>query len=599
MAEKDKKIPKTLHIKPDAGEAIEHPESQDDLSFLLESSDSLACETSEILSEVENFPNYEFNGNTVVLDGQVVNQEELLEDYRKLKTEIRKLGDLSDQLTREVSVKLPATIETERRKRKKLAGLLITVLVLGSICAGAAVYYLNEKREKDIVSLTNKVEQEKLQIKQQLEQKQKEEQEKLALVQTQYDAKFFKLQEAREKELANLQQELSKQSAQQKLTSAEQQKREEGITQEYKNLVEKLHEQVKQEKKMREEDLGKTQTLMQRLQQLSATEDPPKGHDKELKVKQLVQEQKELHNIREAIAKDKESPQPVANVPNEKSEDLAKTDEASPKANKDLPKTAATLPEATKELIPVPSEPTYDARKLIENYYYQKVVKTEQVEISLVVTGTTYRASIYTKNDLAKNLVKELIKLESPLSEKGNGYLSIIDMNASDFKVWHYSVAQHKEYRVPTSQRRERLLDSEFTYEDWLPEDLNKYRYTYIKMHPWRERNAHIIMAEPIAQDEKDQSQYAKKYYWLDTQHFSLLQAKFFGKDQKLLKIFAVKKMTNVVKDEKGSAIWRPIEAFMVNVRTERKTTLYYSNWRINIPLEDDKFTLRALSTRK
>ena len=233
-----------------------------------------------------------------------------------------------------------------------------------------------------------------------------------------------------------------------------------------------------------------------------------------------------------------------------------------------------------------------NARKIMASYYYQKVVDSEIIDVVLTTRRKRIGVNIYFKNDLQKDgKTKEVVRIYQPISLKGDSYLSIVNWSAGTRKSWHYNAKKRRLFRVASYRRRDRFLNTEFTYEDWLTEDINNYKYSFLKTEIINGRNTYKILSIPATQEEREKSQYSQKIYWIDAEFSHPVRIDFYDKEKTLAKTFIVEKIVKIAEN-----FWRPKSAYIKNIKTNRTTKIYLKSWKINVPISAEKFSPRSLS---
>lgn len=159
----------------------------------------------------------------------------------------------------------------------------------------------------------------------------------------------------------------------------------------------------------------------------------------------------------------------------------------------------------------------------------------------------------------------------------------------SDDDQWLFLPALKRVKRISSSNRSSSFVGSEFTYEDLVPAELEKYSYVWRRDEPCPEDPAlacHVYDRRPndIA------SGYTKQVIWRDQEAYRIQQIDYYDRRQELLKTLVVDGYT-LYEDR----FWRPATMRMVNHLTGKSTEMRWSDYRFATGLGEADFTTRAL----
>ncbi len=174
---------------------------------------------------------------------------------------------------------------------------------------------------------------------------------------------------------------------------------------------------------------------------------------------------------------------------------------------------------------------------------------------------------------------KSLLVFEEPANVKGTGFLTLSDGSNEVQKL--YLPALGRIQTITASQKADRFMGSDFTYEDLGDQNPDDYEFELIEEND----NKAILRAV-----KKDESQYAYIKFYINTERYSLEKAEYFNEDDEMIKRLEAENFTNV-----DSNIWRANKMTMYDLRTGRKTELIWSNRSINESIPDWRFTERGL----
>lgn len=177
---------------------------------------------------------------------------------------------------------------------------------------------------------------------------------------------------------------------------------------------------------------------------------------------------------------------------------------------------------------------------------------------------------------------KSLLIFEEPANVRGTGFLALSDGNNEVQKL--YLPALGRVQTITASQKADRFMGSDFTYEDLGDQNPDDYDFELI------EENATTAILRAV---KKENSQYAYIKFYINTEHYSLEKAEYFNDSNQMIKRLDAENFTNVDAD-----IWRANKMTMYDLNAERKTELIWSNRTINESIPGWRFTERGLQRR-
>lgn len=510
----------------------------------------------------EDFPKYRIqNGKTIRDDGVEVSPEEIIEEYAKLKTEVRRLDQLTRTMyqTQKHNVTM-VRLEKQQNNRHRWISLLVFAIVM--VTTILVILIIKGLKEKDMLREVATREKEKQLIEQQLREQQKQTQEKLELLEDKYKLEkellTKNLEKAKQLELNKLRKTV-KQSQPNTPLSVMEKKLEQKYQKLYNNMQSKLNKRLIKERNVQQDKLEEMEKTIQakNSKQLQAL-----NREKELLRQELEQEKNAL---RQQLEKTKEELLQLKGQGNTQTTPLSR------------PTATDTSPRELKErrVVRINAQSTVD-KDILKKISYE--TKTTQVDISFTSNSQKVETTLYSKNEPGKR--KELLKVTQPSLLRGKA--NLFTATAQGNSYWEYDTREQKFVRV---QGTSKLFDSEFSYQDWFEEDLENYEYKYITTRSFMGRSCYVIQAKL---KKVGQQIYVKKYYWIDVSNFVALQIKYFTAES-LKKIYFVESVAQV------GNVWKPKSAFIIDVATRKRTKVTFSNWKVNIPISDSTFSPQSL----
>ena len=214
--------------------------------------------------------------------------------------------------------------------------------------------------------------------------------------------------------------------------------------------------------------------------------------------------------------------------------------------------------------------------------------ETVQAEMQLIPKAgrvTTRKLAIeYLKG--ADALDRMLIRFSYPRRMKGTGLLTHERKSGNDDQ-WLYLPSLRRVRRIAADACAERFVQSDFTYEDLQPEDLDDNTYKLLRTEAVAGRTCHIVEAVP-----KSRSGYARREIAVDAERWLPIRTLYHDADGRLLKTHTASAVAR-----HGKGYWRPARLEMVD-HVRRHTTIFaIASRAIDQNLPPDHFTQRHLES--
>ena len=180
---------------------------------------------------------------------------------------------------------------------------------------------------------------------------------------------------------------------------------------------------------------------------------------------------------------------------------------------------------------------------------------------------------------------KSLTIFDTPRDVKGTAFLSFTHALKSD-EQWLYLPALKRVKRISSSNKSGPFMGSEFAYEDISSQEVEKYKYKYIKDDKVDGRDTFVIERFP----QYKKSGYTKMVTWVDKKMYQPLKIEFYDRKKSLLKTLTqhdYKKYLN--------KFWRPGRLEMVNHQTGKSTTLLWQTYKFKNGFRSRDFDRNSL----
>lgn len=186
---------------------------------------------------------------------------------------------------------------------------------------------------------------------------------------------------------------------------------------------------------------------------------------------------------------------------------------------------------------------------------------------------------------------KSLSIFDTPRDIKGTAMLTWSHALNPDHQ-WIYLPALRRVKRISSRNKSGPFMGSEFAYEDLSSQEVEKYRYKYLKDDVVNRMNCYVIERKPAYR----YSGYTRQISWVDKKHFNTQQIVFYDRKNAPLKTLTSTKYKPYIVN--GKTFWRASKMFMENHQTRKNTTLNFRQYNFNkrfTKRDFDKNTLKRV----
>ena len=180
---------------------------------------------------------------------------------------------------------------------------------------------------------------------------------------------------------------------------------------------------------------------------------------------------------------------------------------------------------------------------------------------------------------------KTLITFDKPKDVKGTSLLTFTHVLAADDQ-WLYLPALKRVKRISSNNKSGPFMGSEFSYEDFSSQEVNKYDYTWLRDEACGELECFVVERKPLY----EHSGYQRQITWTDKAEYRIQRVDFYDRKNSLLKTL---NMTDYRKYL--DKYWRAHNLLMENHQTGKKTRLTWSGYQFRTGLTEDDFTTGTL----
>jgi outer membrane lipoprotein-sorting protein len=181
---------------------------------------------------------------------------------------------------------------------------------------------------------------------------------------------------------------------------------------------------------------------------------------------------------------------------------------------------------------------------------------------------------------------KSLSIFDRPRDIKGTAMLTYSHGLKPDDQ-WLYLPALKRVKRINARNKSGPFMGSEFAYEDLGSQEVEKYRYRFLRQEPCGDWRCHVLKRIPQYQ----YSGYTRQIAWIDTEQYRPVKVEYYDRKGALLKTLAFSGYREYI-----GRYWRADEMFMRNHQNGKTTLLKWSRYRFRSGLTSSDFSPNALS---
>jgi outer membrane lipoprotein-sorting protein len=181
---------------------------------------------------------------------------------------------------------------------------------------------------------------------------------------------------------------------------------------------------------------------------------------------------------------------------------------------------------------------------------------------------------------------KSLTIFHNPRDVRGTALLTYSHGVKPDDQ-WLYLPALRRVKRIASNNKSGPFMGSEFAYEDLSSQEVEKYKYKYIKDEKIGDMDCFLIERYPVDKD----SGYTKQQVWIDKAEYRAQKIDYYDRKGQLLKTFTPSGYKKYL-----DKYWRPDKMNMVNHQTGKSTELQWNNYKFKTGLKEADFTRTRLT---
>jgi len=226
-----------------------------------------------------------------------------------------------------------------------------------------------------------------------------------------------------------------------------------------------------------------------------------------------------------------------------------------------------------------------EAKKVFEELDRRRdLVNYEKSEMQMIIydnKGRTRERTMQSFSYDTEEESKSLTIFQAPADVRGTAFLSVREGSEEIQKL--YLPALNSIQVISASQKSDRFMGSDFTYEDLGDQDPDEYTF---------EKLSETDSVTVLKGRKKEDSQYAYIHFYIDPDRYTLQKAEYYNEDGERIKRLVASNYEKVLVDED---VWRPGMMVMYDLENDRKTELKWTDRTINSSIASWRFTERGL----
>lgn len=174
---------------------------------------------------------------------------------------------------------------------------------------------------------------------------------------------------------------------------------------------------------------------------------------------------------------------------------------------------------------------------------------------------------------------KLLIVFETPKVIKGTALLSFGHKIEPDDQ-WLYLPAMKRVKRIASRNKSGPFLGSEFAFEDLASQEVEKYRYQFLREEVLDGEACYVVERYP----NDVYSGYTRQIVWLDQAELRIKQVHYYDRKDSHLKTLHLDGYRQY-----AGRFWKPARMHMENLQTRKSTELVWGDYAFGVGLTDER----------
>ena len=234
------------------------------------------------------------------------------------------------------------------------------------------------------------------------------------------------------------------------------------------------------------------------------------------------------------------------------------------------------------------------ARGIMEKMDRQLQSQDETVEVNFTLVNkrgkTTRREFEMFSKQISPTEERRFLRFTAPGDIKGTILLTYDHRDKAD-NIWLFLPALGRPRRIPSGNKKDSFVGSDLTFEDLENVDLENTGFELLRNEERAGKLCYVVEGVPTTEDEKKESRYSKRVFWIGEKTFLPVEIHHFDKKGVLLKVLKSGDAWQIVGTEKI----RLFHVEMENVQKNSKTILQYNKVELDTGISASIFSQRML----
>lgn len=177
---------------------------------------------------------------------------------------------------------------------------------------------------------------------------------------------------------------------------------------------------------------------------------------------------------------------------------------------------------------------------------------------------------------------KSISIFENPKDVKGTKMLTWSHKNKDD-QQWLFLPSVRRVKKISSKNKSASFMGSEFSYEDLGSQEVEKYKFKWLKDAKFAGEDCHVVQRTPTYK-----SGYSKQISYISKKYKNPMKVEYYDRKNQLLKValFEGYKKHTVA----GKSMYRPEVIKMDNLQTKKKSIFSWKERKIGVSFSDNEF---------
>jgi outer membrane lipoprotein-sorting protein len=177
---------------------------------------------------------------------------------------------------------------------------------------------------------------------------------------------------------------------------------------------------------------------------------------------------------------------------------------------------------------------------------------------------------------------KSISIFENPKDVKGTKMLTWSHKNKDD-QQWLFLPSVRRVKKISSKNKSASFMGSEFSYEDLGSQEVEKYKFKWLKDTKFTGLDCYVIERTPTYK-----SGYSKQISYIAKKYSNPLKVEYYDRKNQLLKVALFEGYEKHTVG--GKSMYRPKSIKMDNVQTKKKSIFSWKNRKIGVSFSDNEF---------